>query len=73
MEALLEVMAPEYAGRVNIFTLKDRDNWEAFLKYRIMVVPTEILFDAEGNQVTTHIGTWSREEIEAQFEKLGVK
>lgn len=73
MKALLDVMAPEYAGRVNIIIVVNTKNWEAFLKYKIMAVPTEIFFDASGNMVMSRIGFLSREEIVAQFKKMGVE
>jgi len=73
MRALLEVMATDYAGRVNIIIVTDRENWANFLKYKIMAVPTEIFFDNNGNQVMSHIGFLPRDQIEAQFRKMGVK
>lgn len=70
---MLDAMAPEYADRVNIVMVIDREDWDSFKQYKIMTVPTQIFFDAQGNAVMTHNGVLSREAIVAQFQKMGVE
>ncbi|GAI49912.1 unnamed protein product, partial [marine sediment metagenome] len=41
-------------------------------QYGIMAIPTQIVFDSEGQEITRHIGFWSKEEIIAQLKKMGI-
>lgn len=36
------------------------------------MIPTQIFFDAQGNEVNRHIGFMAEEEIIAQLDKMGV-
>jgi hypothetical protein len=41
--------------------------------YKIMSIPTQVIFDENGQEITRHIGYWSMEEILAELEQVGVK
>lgn len=41
-------------------------------KYNLEVIPTQILFDAKGNELFRHIGIFGKDEILAKWKELGV-
>ena len=42
-------------------------------KYSLELIPTQILFDAKGNELSRHIGVFSKDEILAKWKELGVE
>jgi thioredoxin 1 len=49
------------------------DHMDQTRQYGIMVIPTQIVFDSKGKEITRHIGFWPKEEIIAQLEKMGIE
>lgn len=61
MAIILEDIAKELEGKVNIVKV-DVDNDEALArKFGIMSIPTLILFE-NGKQVEKHVGLWQKED-----------
>lgn len=73
MKPILEKLATEYEGRLNVVIVEVDDNMDLTRQYGIMAIPTQIVFDSNGKEVTRHIGLWPREEIIAQLEEMGIK
>ena len=73
MKAILDVMAPEYAGRVNIVLINVYDYMDLVRQYRITVIPTQIFFDNAGNSIAKHTGLLPRDGILDQFKKMGIE
>jgi thioredoxin-related protein len=48
------------------------EQMELTRSYRIMTIPTQIVFDSKGNEITRHIGLWPKKEIITQLKKMGV-
>lgn len=38
-------MAPEYSGKVNILVVIDHEDWNIFVKYKILTIPTQLFFN----------------------------
>jgi len=73
MAPILDELKKEYAGRVDVEFIDvwvDRTMGE---KYGVKAIPTQIFFDADGKEVFRHTGFYGKEEIIAQFTKMGVK
>ncbi len=71
MEPILEELAREYEGRFRIETI---DIWKrptAGEEHRIRMYPTQIFYDAMGNELFRHEGFLSKEDILAQWKELG--
>ncbi len=71
MEPILEELAREYEGRFRIETM---DIWKrptAGEEHRIRMYPTQIFYDAMGNELFRHEGFFSKEDILAQWTELG--
>jgi thioredoxin 1 len=41
--------------------------------HRIMVMPTQVIFDPTGKEVARHIGYWPKDEFLAALAKVGLK
>ncbi|MBA7633419.1 Trigger factor [subsurface metagenome] len=72
MKPLLEELATEYEGKLNVVIVEIYEHRELAQQYGIMAIPTQIVFDSSGKELTRHMGFWPREEIIAQLEKMGI-
>ena len=73
MKPLLEELAVEYEGKLNVVIVEIYEHRELAQQYGIMAIPTQIVFDGVGKEMTRHMGFWPREEIIAQLEKMGIE
>jgi thioredoxin 1 len=73
MIPILEELKKEYAGRVNIKVIDISDNPDEATKYGIRVIPTQILFDSNGNEIERHEGFIAKEDLIKAFELVGVR
>jgi len=72
MKPILENLAVEYQGRLNVSIVsvdiyRDLTNY-----YKVMAIPTQIGFDSNGKEVFRHVGFWPKEQIIAQLSTLGI-
>lgn len=70
----LAALAQEYAGSVEGVILdvnKDKTAAALAKELRIRVIPTQIWFDPEGNELLRHDGYISKEDIVSRFQMLG--
>ncbi len=72
MAPILEELKKEYAGRFEIEFIEVWKNPGAGKKYGIYVIPTQIFYDAEGNERFRHEGFFSKEDILGKWKELGV-
>lgn len=71
---ILEELRKEYKDRLRVEFIDVWKNPGAGKPYEIRVIPTQILFDKDGNEVWRHEGFISKEDLKALFaEKVGVK
>lgn len=73
MKPILEELAREYKGKLNVVIVEVYEQMELTRYYRIMTIPTQIIFDSSGKELTRHMGFWSKEEIVAQLKKMGIE
>lgn len=73
MKPILEKLAAEYEGKLNVVIVEVYEQRELTQQYGIMAIPTQIVFDSSGKEVTRHTGLWPREDIIAQFKKMGIE
>ena len=73
MAPILEELREEYQGRFDVVFIDVWENKEAISRYNIRVIPTQIFFDAAGNEVSRHEGFLPKEEIVKTFQQLGVR
>lgn len=72
MKPILEELAIEYEGKLNVVIVEVYQQMELTRYYRVMTIPTQIVFDSNGREVTRHIGLWPKEQIIIQLKKMGI-
>ena len=71
---ILEELKKEYAGRLDVVFIDVWKHPDLGKPYEYNLIPTQILLDAEGQEVWRHVGFIAKEELKALFaEKVGVK
>jgi thioredoxin 1 len=73
MKPILEDLAVQYKGRLNVSIVSVDDYSQLTSYYKVMAIPTQIGFDSNGKEVFRHVGFWAKDQIVAQLDKLGVK
>ena len=73
MKPILEQLAVEYEGKLNVVIVEVYEQMELTRYYGIMTIPTQIVFDGNGKKVTQHVGLWPKEQIIAQLKKMGIE
>ncbi len=73
MKPILEELANEYSGKLNVVIVEIDDHMEQAREYGIMAIPTQIFFDSSGQEITRHMGFYAKEEIIVQLKKMGIE
>jgi len=73
MKPILEDLAKEYEGKVNVLIISVDERRDLTTQYGIMAIPTQIFLDSEGQEVTRHMGFYAKEDIIAQLKEMGIE
>ena len=73
MKPILEELSVEYKGELNVVIVEIDDNIDLTRQFGIMMIPTQIFLDSDGEEVFRHIGFYPKEEIIVQLSKMGIK
>ncbi len=71
MEPILDELRREYTGKVSVRLVNLEQDPQGGERYGVQVIPTQIFFDSDGQEVYRHVGYYSKEEILAKFRELG--
>jgi len=71
MAPILEQLKSEYAGRLKVEFFDVREDPNVITEYKVMIIPTQIFFDASGKERFRHEGFFSKEDILAKWKELG--
>lgn len=69
MASIVEGLAQGYDGKVKVGKLNIDDEMEIAQQYRVMSIPTFILFK-DGKAVETSVGAMSKDELESKLQKV---
>ncbi len=72
MKPIFEELEDEYRGKTNIILLEISEYRNLAKKYQVMVIPTQIFFDKDGNEYWRHQGFLSKNEIIKKLMESGV-
>jgi len=72
MAPILESLKKDFQGKMEVEFIDVWENPDAGKAYAIKLIPTQIFFDAEGNELFRHQGFYSREDILGKWKELGV-
>lgn len=70
---ILEALATEYQGKASVLFVDVYEEKSTARKYRIQMIPTQIFFNANGQEVKRHIGGMERDEILKELKAAGLK
>jgi len=73
MKPILEDLAKEYEGKVNVLIVEIDDHMDQTREHGIMAIPTQIFLDSEGQEVTRHMGFFAKDDIIAQLKEMGIE
>jgi thioredoxin 1 len=71
MAPILEEMRETFEGKLDVVFVDVWKDPEAGRQYGVQVIPTQIFFDEDGNELFRHQGFFSREDILAKWRALG--
>jgi thioredoxin 1 len=72
MKPILDELKIEYEGKAIVKVIDLRYDRRAASRYRIRLIPTQIFYDAEGNEVYRHEGFMDKQSIKMKFAEMGV-
>ncbi|MCK5842204.1 MAG: thioredoxin family protein [Candidatus Sabulitectum sp.] len=67
----LAAVSENYSGVVQVEFIDVNERPDAAQSYGIKLIPTQIIFDAAGNELFRHEGYMSREDMTAELTELG--
>lgn len=75
MAPIMEELEKEYhgTGKAAIYFIDVWENKEQGKKFEIRIIPTQIFYDKDGNEVKRHEGFMSKGDIVGMLEKLGAQ
>ena len=72
MAPILEDLKTTYAGQLQVDFIDVWKNPEAGGQYGIRVIPSQIFYDAQGQELFRHVGFFGKEDMLAKWKELGV-
>ncbi|MGB2696552.1 MAG: thioredoxin family protein [Candidatus Zixiibacteriota bacterium] len=72
MKPILDELKIEYQGKAIVEIIDLRYDRGAALRYGIRLIPTQIFYDVEGNEVYRHEGFMDKQSIINKFTEMGV-
>ncbi|MFW5693390.1 MAG: thioredoxin family protein [Thermoguttaceae bacterium] len=72
MQPDLAELRENYSGAIELVYIDVWKDQEAGARYGIQMIPTQIFFDAQGQELFRHEGYYSKADILAKWEELGM-
>jgi thioredoxin 1 len=72
MIPVMEELTKEYAGKLIIEFINTAENPDKSSEYGISVIPTQIFYDKNGNELTRHTGFIPKEDVIKTFKDYGI-
>jgi len=73
MAPILEELAGTYHGKANVLFIDVREDQAAAKRFAIQMIPTQIFFDAKGQEVSRHIGFMDKPDLIKGLTAAGLK
>jgi len=73
MKPILEELAVEYQGKLNVVIVEVYEQMELTRQFGIMAIPTQIVFNSNGKEITRHTGFWAKKDIITQLKMMGIE
>jgi thioredoxin 1 len=73
MAPILESLSTEYRGKASVLFIDVHENNAAAERFKIRMIPTQIFFDAKGNEVKRHVGAMEKIDIVKEMKAAGLR
>lgn len=73
MAPILEELRIEYQGQFDVVFIDVWEHEAAIDQYAVRIIPTQIFFGPDGEELFRHEGFFSKEDILGKWKELGVK
>lgn len=69
MKPVLDTLKKEYKGKLEVAYIDIREKPDAMKQYKVDMIPTQIFYDANGKELSRHIGYFSKQEVLDRFKE----
>ncbi len=73
MAPILEALSGEYRNRASVLFIDVHEDQAAASRFKVQMIPTQIFFNAQGQEVKRHIGFMDKAAIVKELKAAGVK
>lgn len=73
MVPVLNDLRKQFKGKLKVDFIDVWKNTDAKTKYKIKIIPTQIFYNSKGKELSRHEGYMPKEDIIAEFKRLGIK
>ncbi len=70
MQKVMAELSASHGNQVEFRMVYADENKDLFPQYKIMLIPTQVFFDASGKEVDRHIGPLTKEEVLQKLKEL---
>ncbi len=72
MKPVMEKLRKNYKGKLEVFFVDVRKDYDTALRFGVYVIPTQVFFDKGGKEIYRHVGFYGYEEIVPVLKKRGI-
>lgn len=73
MQPILAELQQQFGARAQVRNFYVTEHPKASREYKVMAMPTQVVFDPTGKEVARHIGFWEKGDFLAALAKAGLK
>ncbi len=73
MQPILSELQQQFGTRAQVRNFYVTEHPKESRAHKIMAMPTQVVFDPSGKEVTRHIGFWEKGDFLAALSKVGLK
>lgn len=73
MMPILKELTESYHGQLRVQFIDVMQDNESAKKYKVRLIPLQIFFDKDGNELFRHEGFFAKEDILAKWKELGIE
>ena len=72
MQPILDSLRKNYSEKLNVVFIHVREEQILSSRYGIRSIPVQVFYDAQGKEVSRHVGFYAEKEVLKQLEKAGL-
>lgn len=72
MQPILAELISAYGEVIDIVNLYLDDDFAPADSFDIYLLPTQVIFDRNGEELSRHMGIWPKSEVEEEYRRLGI-